>query len=271
MSHPPSITLVISAHRQAASLRLILERLAGSPVRPAQIIVAEDGEDSETECVVREAARHFAPAPMHLRQPHTGFRKCVVLNRAIAAATSEYVVFLDGDCVPHPDFVADHAALARDGAFVQGRRAFIREARVPEFLARRAGLAKLALTGGMHGMAKGLRLPLPLIRTDRDFHGVLGCNLGVWRADLQLVNGFDEAFEGWGHEDADLAARLYANGRVRRVVHGRAVVYHLDHPPAARDRAKSNRARFEQGVASGRRRCESGLKQLSAPPGSRPA
>lgn len=266
MNRSPSITLIISAHRQAAPLRFILERLAGARVRPAQIIVAEDGEDSETERVVREAAHHFSPAPLHLRQPHTFFRKSFVLNRAIAAATAEYVVFLDGDCVPHRDFIADHASLARAGAFVQGRRAFIREARVPAFLAQRSGLVRLALSGGLHGTAKGVHLPLPLVRTDRDFHGVLGCNLGVWRSDLELVNGFDEAFEGWGHEDADLAARLYANGRVRRVVHGRAIVYHLDHPTAPRDRAKSNRARFEAGVASGRLRCDCGLKRFSSAP-----
>jgi GT2 family glycosyltransferase len=255
----PTITLIVNTHRQSPQLRRILAAVAAGSRPPDQVIVAEDGEDADTAAVVAESRPKLAAPLLHKTQPHLGFRRSSILNDAIAAATGEHLVFLDGDCVPHRDFIRDHAHLATPGAFTQGRRAFIRIDRVSGYLAGDTGLLRLALTGGMTGLAKGIRLPYPKIKCDRDFRGVLGCNLGIRRADLVRVNGYDEDFVGWGHEDADLAARLYANGITRRVVHGRAIVYHLDHPLAERDRAKSNRDRFEAGVAAGRLRCEHGL------------
>jgi predicted glycosyltransferase involved in capsule biosynthesis len=37
--------------------------------------------------------------------------------------------------------------------------------------------------------------------------------MGIWKADLLAVNGFDETFEGWGYEDSDIAVRLVNAGR----------------------------------------------------------
>lgn len=261
---PVSITLIISSHNQAGPLEAILRRISHGSLRPGQIIVAEDGEDLATPLAIARVARETGLKVLHFSQPHLGFRKARILNRAIAASEGDLVVFLDGDCLPHRHFLRDHAELSAKGFFTQGRRAFIRETHVRSCLEKNAGMLRVALGGGMHGMAKGIRLPFTLIRNDRDFHGVLGCNLAVRRADLLQVNGFDEDFSGWGHEDADLAARLYANGLTRRVVHGRAIVYHLDHPPAARDADRSNRTRFETNAASGRLRCEHGLDSHTA-------
>ena len=56
-----------------------------------------------------------------------GFRRARILNQAIARAQSDYLVFLDGDTVPHPQFIADHSRLSRQGAFIQGHRALIKE------------------------------------------------------------------------------------------------------------------------------------------------
>ena len=40
---------------------------------------------------------------------------------------SDYIIFLDGDCLPHKHFINDHLNLAEIGYFVQGRRCFINE------------------------------------------------------------------------------------------------------------------------------------------------
>ena len=63
----------------------------------------------------------------HVWQPHEGFRRARILNQAIARARSEYLVFLDGDTLPHPQFIADHRRLGRRGAFIQGHRALVKE------------------------------------------------------------------------------------------------------------------------------------------------
>jgi glycosyltransferase involved in cell wall biosynthesis len=40
----------------------------------------------------------------HVWQEDDGFQKCRVMNKAIVASRGEYLIFTDGDCIPHPDF-----------------------------------------------------------------------------------------------------------------------------------------------------------------------
>ena len=55
-------------------------------------------------------------------------------------------------------------------------------------------------------------------------------NFALTRADFERVNGFDEAFVGWGCEDDDLGLRLRAAGiRVASILH-QTYTYHLWHP-----------------------------------------
>jgi hypothetical protein len=75
------------------------------------------------------------------------------------------------------------------------------------------------------------------------------------------VNGFDERFEGWGGEDAEFVIRLQNAGLVKRRLRFSAVLYHLYHPPAARDGTHRNDAVYEETVASKRIRAVVGLER----------
>ncbi len=116
-----------------------------------------------------------------------------------------------------------------------------------------------ALAGRMTGLGKAFRLPFARVRRDRSLDGILGCNLGIWRGDLVAVNGYDEAYEGWGREDSDLGARLYHLGRDRKTVRGQALLYHLNHPAAPRDRLGSNDALLAETLRTGHVVCARGL------------
>jgi len=174
----------------------------------------------------------------------------------------DYVVFLDGDCLPASRFVADHESLAERGTFVQGRRAFVREEKVSDLLGGKTTLLKLMLTGQVHGLLKGIRWPMPIVRRNQGQRGLIGCNLGIWRDDLVTVNGFDEAYEGWGiGEDSDLGSRLYHLGRQRKFVYGRALVFHLDHPQLNKAHVPQSLQRLQETLATKKIRCELGLNQ----------
>src|SRR5258708_33604637 len=54
-----------------------------------------------------------------------GFRAAEIRNRAILACRGEYCVFLDGDWVAPPDFIATHRKLAQRGWFVTGNRVLL--------------------------------------------------------------------------------------------------------------------------------------------------
>jgi GT2 family glycosyltransferase len=194
-------------------------------------------------------------------QEDEGFRKSRILNQGILHCESEYIVFLDGDCLPHKHFISDHIKLAEEGYFIQGRRCFVRESEVSNLLTKKTTLRRLILSGKVSGLLKSMRLPRPIVRKDNQMYGLLGCNLGVWRKDLISINGFDEDYVGWGREDSDLGARLYNIGLSRKIVHGRALVYHLNHPENDRSELSENDQRLKDTISSRKLRCINGLSK----------
>ncbi len=262
----PTLGLIVNTYNQPEYLLRVLESIARQNSLPDEIVVADDGSGPETERVLREWSKN-SPIPFHhVWQENQGFRRARILNRAIATARSEYLVFLDGDSVPHPGFVADHRRLSNPVTFVQGHRALI-EKRAAEFFGsgdfvrdRRRALWQ----GQLRGLKHAFRWPVPLKRVRRDLRGVRGCNLAIWRSDLVSVNGYNEAFVGWGREDSELSVRLMNLG-VRRVdVRGWAICYHLWHAPVSRNQLQANDRLLEEAKASGARSCALGLSQYLA-------
>jgi len=257
----PSITLVINTYENPHALEKVLLALARQRVPANEIIIADDGSGEATSAVILKGLQDLKLPIRHCRQDNQGFRRAVILNKAIAMSHGDYLVFLDGDCVPELEFVADHASLAERGYWVQGRRAFVKESSVENFIPTKACIWSLAITGKLTGLPKALRLPFPIVQRGQQQRGTLGCNLGIWMEDLVAVNGYDEIFVGWGREDADLANRLYHLGRPRKFVYGRAILYHLNHPVASRGRLNENQSLLDQCIAEKRIRAVKGLDQ----------
>lgn len=255
----PTISLVLNTYENPLALEKVLRALSNQRDAGAEIIVADDGSGPATKKVVDSFANKLPIK--HCRQGHKGFRRSVILNKAIAVAVGDYIVFLDGDSVPASKFIADHADLAEQGCWVQGRRAFVDESCVGAFEPSCGHVWSLALRGKLSGLLKAIRLPFPIVKHSREQHGILGCNLGIWREDLIAVNGYDESFTGWGREDADLGNRLYHLGRDRKFVYGRAIIYHLNHPVVSRDRLQTNQSLLEETLSEKRVRARKGLDQ----------
>jgi glycosyltransferase involved in cell wall biosynthesis len=256
------ISLVISTYNQPAALAKTLRGLARQTRWPEEVLFSDDGSGGATFEIIKQFAASSPVPAKHLWQPHDGFRKTIILNQTLAAAAGDYLIFTDADCVPHEKFVADHAALAEKNFWVQGRRCFVREEFVPAFEAGKTPVGSWMLTGKITGAAKGIRLPLSIVRRDTQQRGIIGCNMAFWRDDLVAVNGFDEDYTGWGTgEDSDLGTRLYHLGRPRKFVHGRAITFHLNHPPAPRGHHAASLARLAETIASKKIRCEHGLNR----------
>ena len=235
------LSLIISTSGQAGILPRIFKALQRQSLPPSEILVAEDGMDEESVRIIDLQRKSLGIPLRHLRQEKNGFRKSRILNRAISRASGDYIVFIDGDCLPARDFIKDHAALAERGFWVQGRRAFVKEPHTGTFEPSACTALTFALRGRLSGASKALRLPFPLIRRNRDMYGILGCNLGIWK------------------EDSDLGARLYHLGRSRKIVRGRAILFHLNHPPASRHKVEDNEALLRETLESKRVRARYGL------------
>lgn len=281
------LTLAITTHARADALARVLACVRTQARPPDELIVAEDGADPATSAVVaRHAAAASVPASaaaapprlQHVRQPHLGFRVARLRNLAIAAATGDYIVFVDGDMLLHPRFVEDHARCARAGHWTQGVRVPLDAAATQAVLAGALDAVVVGrdapddgapglpgpLARGRFGLRRAALWHAP--RLQRALRGagagllaVKSCNQGFWRADLLRVNGFDERFEGWGPEDKELCARLAHAGVRRQGLLGGGIACHLHHPPAARDRRALNESLLAATLATRTTRCERGV------------
>ncbi|HEX5399124.1 MAG TPA: glycosyltransferase family 2 protein [Verrucomicrobiae bacterium] len=256
------ISLVISVFNQPDALAKSWSGFLRQTRLPDEVLLSDDGSADATRDLAKQLAAS-SPVPFkHIWQPHDGFRKTAILNQTVAAATGDYMIFTDADCVPHPKFIADHATLAERDFWVQGRRCFVRQEFVPAFAAETIPAFGWMLTGKITGAAKGVRWPFAIIRRDTRQRGIIGCNMGFWREDIIAVNGYDEDYTGWGTgEDSDIGTRLYHLGRKRKFVYGRAITFHLNHPPAPRDHHTASLKRLAETIASRRIRCEHGLNR----------
>jgi glycosyltransferase involved in cell wall biosynthesis len=260
-SKMPCVTLVVNTFNAPDALEKVLAGVNRQSVGPMEVLIADDGSGPATGELLDDWKSRLNFPLTHVWQPHEGFRRTHVLNQAILQAKGDYLVFLDGDCVPHAEFVADHVALAEPGHWVQARRCFVKERYVAQFDLERISVAGWVLRRRIEQGLKAFRTPWQRMRLDKSLRGVIGCNLGIWREDVMAVNGYDESFTGWGREDSDLAARLFHLGRVRKFVRGRAVVFHLNHPVASRAQLESNQARLDETLATKRVRAVRGLQE----------
>lgn len=239
------VGVVVTTYRRPDALELVLEGYAHQDRPPHEILVADDGSDDATAAVVDRMAAETGLPLVHVWHADRGFRKTEILNRAIRATHSDYLIFTDGDCVPRPDFVSTHVRLARPGRFLSGgyvrlSPATTRDLTRDDVSQGRAFDARWLGSHGTKAGRHGLRLlqgrVLPrildaLTTTRPTFNGM---SSSVWTSDLERLNGFDLDFV-YGGLDRELGGRL-ENAGVRGVqVRHRAVVLHLHHERPYKD------------------------------------
>ncbi len=259
----PTLGLIVNTCNQPDYLGRVLAAVSGQSEAPQEVILADDGSADDTRRLFGRWAQEQSSRCEQVWQERQGFRRARILNLAIAQAQADYVVFLDGDTVPHPQFIADHRALAHPGYFVQGHRALVESQASKWFGTRQFAFDRrqTILRWQLRGLKHAFRWPRPQRRIRADLDGIRGCNLGIWRADLLRVNGYDEEFTGWGREDSELAVRLMNNGVRRLDVRGWACCFHLWHLPASRIGLANNDSRLATAIANHATRCEHGLNQ----------
>jgi len=141
-----------------------------------------------------------------------------------------------------------------------------------QVLTQKVDLSKKSISFWCQARVKGdcnklwhlLHWPSSFFRRHKKFYlrGIRSCNLGVWRTDFFNVNGFDETFKGWGHEDADLGLRLSHLGISRKNGFMATEVFHLWHCEKKRDQELDNKNRVLARLKTYLVQAEKGLKEL---------
>jgi glycosyltransferase involved in cell wall biosynthesis len=266
------ISVIVTTFNREDALDAVLRSLAAQRDGDFEVIVADDGSGPATAKLIDAWKPKLGRRLEHVWHPDQGFRAAEIRNRAILAARGSYCIFLDGDCLVRPDFVATHRRLAETGWFVTGNRVLLSQAltaRVlrdnitPENWGFGRWLAE-RLRGGVNRLSALLHLPLgPLRRIrQRAWQGARSCNLAIWRTDLDRVDAFDSDYNGWGKEDSDIIVRLLHAGVRRKDGVFATGVIHLWHGEADRGQLSENERKLSGVVAGERIRALRGLSSL---------
>lgn len=256
-----SVSVIITTYNNPEYLRRVLEGYTVQSTYPDELIIADDGSGGETADIVRLFALRSPFTVRHVWQDDLGFRAASIRNRAIKTSSADYLIFSDGDCIPHRRFIEDHKRLMRPGWFVQGKRMLVGKEESLKFNpAGAAGLVFKCIRGQLSGCHHIARFP-GFAPEKKELRGIKTCNMAVFRAVLLEVNGFNEDFKGWGREDAELAARLFAYGLRRKDPPFSAIVYHLWHEENPRESLAENDRMLEETVRSGVHICANGIRK----------
>ena len=230
------ITVIVTTFERPSALLLSLAALERQrDCGEFEIIVADDGSSDATESIVREHALAIGGVLSFVTQEHKGFRLAQLRNLAVRSARGDYLVFLDGDCVPHDDFVAGHELVRQPRRFAVGGRCYL--GRAPSEALRVEQVRKLGIAPFVP--AKERRRLRRVRRRDWIYNALgwknrpkmIGANFAVHRSDYVAVNGFDNRYVGWGFEDEDFARRLERMGIRRVSAVGEAKAVHIWHEP----------------------------------------
>jgi glycosyltransferase involved in cell wall biosynthesis len=273
---PELVSVIVTTYNRADALDAVLRSLAKQSDREFEVVVADDGSTVGTAAIVTAWRDKVGRRLIHVWHEDRGFRAAEIRNRAILASQGNYCILLDGDCIARGDFVGVHRRLAQPGWFVAGNRTLLSPELTEKILAEKlapedwsfAGWIAPRLRGGVNRLGAMVSLPLgPLRRLrQRSWQGARSCNLAIWRADLDRIDGFDADYNGWGKEDSDIVVRLlHADVRRKDGMFATGVL-HLWHAEADRSALTANETRLSNIISSDRIRARRGLSSLGKAP-----
>lgn len=252
MTSSPIISIIITTYKRPDALKQVLSHLSRQSDSKFDIVVADDGSDVTTLNVIKQ----FSDTLLidHVWQENKGFRASMIRNKAVAKARGNYIIFLDGDCIPLTHFVKNHRYLAEKGWFVSGNRILLSNIYTREIEKKEIFFDQWSIFRWIAArFARKCNRILPIFSLPfgvfkklkfKSWAGAKTCNLAIWKSDFFEVNGFDEAYQGWGYEDSDLVIRLIRKGVFRKNARYLVPVLHMWHPPNDQENRDENLKRL---------------------------
>jgi glycosyltransferase involved in cell wall biosynthesis len=261
MKKHTTISLIISTYNRPDFLELVLLSVLKQVQLPDEVIIADDGSTNDTKSLIEKYQTTFPIPLVHVWHKDEGYQLGAIKNRAAAKATGDYIVFIDGDLMLHPYFIFDYRKNLQENSILVASRVFLSEAYTTELLKTKNTTIQLSRANIEKNRKSAYRLPAlhHIIGGSKTHVGARGGLMGVFRKDYIKVNGFDEAFTGWGREDSELFVRLLNSGIKRKNIKFAAITYHLWHPILSRKQLSANDSLLEKSIAEKRVRCQDGI------------
>ena len=229
--------VIISSYNNPAWLEKVLWGYMNQSVKADEILIADDGSKEDTRKMI-EKYSELLPIK-HIWHEDNGYQKCTILNKAILASSSGYLIFTDQDCVPREDFIETHLKFAEKGYFLSGGVVYLPMS-ISEKITQQDVHSGNAFSPSWlkeQYIPKTFKLlKLTRKRTVANFMNTItpakatwnGGNASGWKEDILKINGFNEDMQ-YGGQDREFGERMFNMGIKSKQIRYSAVLLHLDH------------------------------------------
>ncbi|WP_294627589.1 glycosyltransferase family 2 protein [uncultured Bacteroides sp.] len=257
------VSLLISTYNWKEALSLCLYSVFSQTVKPAEILIADDGSRDDTRQLIEEMRAKTDISIVHVWHEDKGFRLSAIRNRSIAQAKGDYIIQIDGDIILDKNFISDHLELAEKGYFVCGSRVLLGRmytARLLRGLESHPATLKQDYRFMLNGFRSHiLRHYLANRYAKHSMLSIRGCNMAFWKNDLMRVNGYNETLEMWGQEDVEISYRLIHAGVQKKQLKMGGVQFHLYHKFASRENLEYHEQVLHRVIENKTVWCENGI------------
>lgn len=234
-----NVSIIVSTYNKPDWLEKVLWGFDCQTYKDFEVVIADDGSGQETKDLIEAMQEKVSFDIKHVWQDDDGFQKCRVLNKAIKASTTEYIIMTDGDCIPREDFVQVHYLNKEPGCFISGGYYMlpmnISIAITKENISeqncfdidwlKKKGIPRTFKNNKLTARGFVSSIFNTITPTNASWNGH---NSSAWKMDILNVNGFDERMQ-YGGEDREFGERLSNFGLKSKQLRYSAVCIHLDH------------------------------------------
>ncbi len=234
------VSVIISTYNQPIWLEKVLWSYEAQIFRNFEVVIADDGSNDTTRQLIDRVKKEVNYPIQHIWHEDNGFQKSQILNKAILACNSDYILMSDGDCIARNDYVTVHIDNKEAGYFLSGGY-FMLPISISDMISKEDILSqrcfdvKWLKNNGLKPSFKNNKLSAKGFKSN--FLNAItpttpswnGHNASGWKADILKVNGFDERMQ-YGGQDRELGERLVNLGVKSKQIRYSAICLHLDHP-----------------------------------------
>ncbi|RLD27057.1 MAG: glycosyl transferase family 2 [Bacteroidetes bacterium] len=234
-----TISVIISTYNSEEWLEKVLLGYSFQTFKDFEIVIADDGSGFNTKTLIDSFKKEAFFPIIHVWQEDDGFQKSKILNKAIEACTTDYIVMSDGDCIPRADFLEVHDKFKEKGYFLSGGY-FMLTMNISKIISKNEinngncfdehwlianGLKKSFKNNKLTAIGFKSKVLNFFTPTNASWNGH---NASGWKKDILAVNGFDERMQ-YGGQDREIGERLFNYGIKSKQIRYNAVCVHLDH------------------------------------------
>ena len=256
-------SLVITTYNWKEALELVLKSSMVQSELPDEIIIADDGSKEDTKELIESFSKTSLVPVIHSWQEDSGFRAAASRNRAIAKASGEYIVLIDGDMILHRDFIKDHKKNALKNYFLQGGRVLLTEKKTKNVFEKKQ-ISFSFFEDGVLNRKNAIHCNIlsKIFSNKKDtLKGVRSCNISFFKKDCLKVNGFNEEFIGWGREDSEFIVRMLNKGIHRQTIRFNCLAFHIWHNENKRDSLCKNDQILKNAIEKRTHWCKNGINK----------